>query len=160
MANVTGIRFNRAGKIYYFEAGDIALAAADDANALIHRTAEIDRIAGVITDGITGRFDYAGQLAGGFSKDRGAVYEALEMWLDYWRDLLLVKLGSEATVTNIDRKQELTETADGYRPGQIKEFIESIRRTAEQLRQNVNPRLALEVLMLDIPIKGGGATNG
>ena len=136
-----------------------ALAAADDANALTSRTAVIDRIAGVIKDGIEGRFDYAGQLAGGFNKDRGAVYEALEMWLDYWRDLLLVKLGSEATVTNIDRKQELTETAGGYRPAQIKDFIESIRQTEEQLRQNVNARLALEVLMLDIPIKGG-ATNG
>jgi cell fate regulator YaaT (PSP1 superfamily) len=29
MANITGIRFNRAGKIYYFDAGDIALAPGD-----------------------------------------------------------------------------------------------------------------------------------
>jgi hypothetical protein len=28
------------------------------------------------------------------------------------------------------------------------------------LKQNVNTRLALEVMMLDIPIKGGGAKNG
>jgi DNA polymerase-3 subunit delta' len=136
-----------------------ALAAADDANALASRTAEIDRIAGVIKGDMESRFEYAGQLAGGFNKDRGAVYETLERWLEYWRDLLLVKLGSDATVTNIDRKQELAETAAGYRPAQIKDFIESIRRTGEQLRQNVNARLALEVLMLDIPVKGGGA-NG
>jgi DNA polymerase III subunit delta' len=134
-----------------------ALAASQDESALQRRTAEINRIAGVINDDVTGRFDYAGQLAAGFSKDRGAVYEALERWQDYWRDLLLVRLGSEATVTNIDRKQELADTAGGYSLTQIKDFIEGIRRTAEMLRQNVNTRLALEVLMLDIPIKGGGA---
>jgi len=134
-----------------------ALAASQDESALQHRNDEIDRIAGVLKDDITGRFDYAGQLAAGFTKDRGAVYETLERWRDYWRDLLLVKLGSETTVTNIDRKQELTDTAGSYNMTQLKDFIESIGRTADMLRQNVNTRLALEVLMLDIPIKGGGA---
>jgi DNA polymerase-3 subunit delta' len=137
-----------------------ALAAAQDERALERRNAEIDRIIAVMNDDIPGRFDYAGQLAAGFNKDRGAVYETLEQWQDYWRDLLLVKLGSEATVTNIDRKQELADTAGSYNLTQIKDFIEGIRRTAEMLRQNVNPRLALEVLMLDIPIKGGGVKNG
>ena len=50
--------------------------------------------------------------------------------------------------------------ARGYRLAKIKAFIESIRAAAEQLRQNVNPQLALEVLMLDIPRKeGGGEEN-
>ncbi len=137
-----------------------ALAAADDANALQRRREEVDRMVNAVKDDIVGRFEYAGQLANGFTQNRGAVYETLEMWLDYWRDLLLVKLGSEDTVTNVDRKQELIETVGGYSLAQIKDSIESIRRTAEMLKQNVNTRLALEVMMLDIPIKGGGAKIG
>jgi DNA polymerase-3 subunit delta' len=137
-----------------------ALTAAEDANTLKHRHEEVKRLVEVIKDDYVGRFDYAGKLAAGFSQNRGSVYETLERWLDYWRDLLLVKLGSEETITNIDRKEELREMANDYQPGQIKDCIESIRRTAEQLRQNVNTRLALEVLMLDIPLKGGEVKNG
>jgi len=137
-----------------------ALAAAQDEGTLQNRNEEMVKIAGAINGDLEGRFEYVDKLASGFNKDRGAVYETLDRWLDYWRDLLLVRLGSEATVTNIDRRQELAETAGGYRITQIKDFIESIRRTAEMLKQNVNARLALEVMMLDIPIKGGGIKNG
>jgi DNA polymerase-3 subunit delta' len=138
-----------------------ALDAAGDDNILKHRNDEVDRLVEVIKDDYEGRFDYAGQLAARFTQNRGAIYETLERWLDYWHDLLLVKLGSVDTMTNIDRKQELIEMAGGYRLTQIKDFIEGIRRTAEQLRQNVNVRLALEVLMLDIPLKeGGGVKHG
>ncbi len=137
-----------------------ALAAAQDESTLQNRNEEIVQIAGAIDGDLEGRFEYIDKLANGFSKDRGAVYETLDRWLDYWRDLLLIKLGSEATVTNIDRRQELAATAGGYRITQIKDCIESIRRTAEMLKQNVNTRLALEVMMLDIPTKGGGAKNG
>jgi hypothetical protein len=45
--------------------------------------------------------------------------------------------------------------AKGYRLTQIRSFMESIRSAAGQLRQNANPRLVLEVLMLDIPRREG-----
>jgi hypothetical protein len=41
--------------------------------------------------------------------------------------------------------------AGNYRLSRIKDFIKSVESAAQQLRQNVNTRLALEVLMLDIP---------
>jgi DNA polymerase-3 subunit delta' len=139
-----------------------ALAAAGDEKTLQHRHEEVNQLAGVIKDDYEGRFDYAAQLAARFSQNRGPVYEVLELWVDYWRDILLVKLGGADMVTNIDRKDELIAMAGGYRLTQIKEYIESIRRAAEQLHQNVNPRLALEVLMLDVPSmkEGEGARNG
>jgi DNA polymerase III subunit delta' len=139
-----------------------ALAAAGDENTLQRRHEEVNRLVEVIKDGYEGRFDYAARLAARFTQNRGAVYEALERWLDYWRDLLLVKLGGDDMITNIDRKNELIEMAGGYRLTQIKDCIESIRAAMEQLRQNVNARLALEVLMLDIPSRkeGGGIKNG
>jgi DNA polymerase-3 subunit delta' len=120
------------------------------------------RLVDVIKADYEGRFDYVAQLAARFNQNRAAIYEVLDLWLDYWRDLLLVKLGGHDIITNIDRKNELIEMAGGYRLSQIKDYIESIRAAAEQLRQNVNARLALEVLMLDIPYKkeGGGVKNG
>ena len=44
MANITGIRFNRAGKVYYFDAGDIALAPGDYAVVKTTRGLELGHV--------------------------------------------------------------------------------------------------------------------
>jgi DNA polymerase III gamma/tau subunit len=70
---------------------------------------------------------------------------------------MLVKTGCQDFITNVDRLDQLVEMARGYRLAQIRAFIQGLQAAAEHLRQNVNPRLVLEVLMLDIPGKEGGA---
>jgi len=133
-----------------------ALSANRDDGLIQQRNEELNRLNGIIKADYEERFAYVAQLAARFSQNRSAVYDVLERWLDYWRDLMLVKLGFYDMITNIDRKDELIEMAGSYRLAQIKAFIESIKSAAVQLRQNVNTRLALEVLMLDIPIKEAG----
>jgi cell fate regulator YaaT (PSP1 superfamily) len=44
MANIAGIRFNRAGKIYYFDAGEISLAAGDYAVVKTSRGMELGHV--------------------------------------------------------------------------------------------------------------------
>jgi cell fate regulator YaaT (PSP1 superfamily) len=44
MANITGIRFKRAGKIYYFDAGDIELQAGDQAVVKTSRGTEMGTV--------------------------------------------------------------------------------------------------------------------
>jgi DNA polymerase-3 subunit delta' len=133
-----------------------ALSANRDDGLIQQRNEELNRLNGIIKADYEERFAYVAQLAARFSQNRSAVYDVLERWLDYWRDLMLVKLGCYDMITNIDRKDELIEIAGSYRLAQIKAFIESIKSAAVQLRQNVNTRLALEVLMLDIPKKEAG----
>ncbi len=81
------------------------------------------------------------------------VKEILTLWLGWWRDLLLAKEGCWDKMENIDRKNTLLEEAEKHELGEIKEFISSIRETLHELESNVNLRLALEVLMLDLPSK-------
>ena len=101
-----------------------AIAAAKDDSLIQQRDEELDKILGVIRADYEGRFAYAAQLAARFSQDRGAVYRSLDFWRDYWRDLMLQKLGRDDMIVNADRKVELDEMARGYRLGQIKTFIE------------------------------------
>jgi cell fate regulator YaaT (PSP1 superfamily) len=57
MANITGIRFNKAGKIYYFDAGDIALSAGDYAVVKTTRGMELGHVViapGQVKNGETG----------------------------------------------------------------------------------------------------------
>jgi DNA polymerase-3 subunit delta' len=128
-----------------------ALTAADDESLLERRAQLLERLLEVIGGDNETRFDYAAQLAAQFGQNRAAVREVLDLWLDWWRDLLLVKLGAGDSVTNIDHEAELTEMGQGYSLLQIRAFIDSIQSAAEQLEQNANPRLALEVMMLAIP---------
>ncbi len=132
-----------------------ALSAAFDDSLLHQRAEKIDRLLEIINADYEERFACATQLAAQFTQNRGAVQEVLDLWLDYWRDLLLVKIGCSDIVTNVDQSATLVEMAKGYRLTQIKAFINSIQAAGEQLRQNANPRLVLEVLMLDMPRKEG-----
>jgi len=133
-----------------------ALSAAVDDSLLQQRAERLDRLLALITGDYEERFDYVAQLVAQFSQGRGLVQEVFDLWLDWWRDLLLVKLGSSGAITNIDFEATLVDMARGYNLAQIRAFINSIQAAGEQLRQNANPRLVLEVLMLRIPGRSGG----
>jgi len=128
-----------------------ALTAADDDSLLERRDQLVEKLLEVIRGDNEQRFDYVAQLAAQFGKNRLSVQEVLDLWLDWWRDLLLIKLGSSGAITNIDHEAELAEMSQGYSLPQIRAFINSIQAAGEQLGQNANPRLTLEVLMLSIP---------
>jgi DNA polymerase-3 subunit delta' len=137
-----------------------AISAAGDDSLLEQRRQRLDRLLDITSADYEERFDYASQLVALFSQGRSLVQEILDLWLDWWRDLLLVKLGCGDAITNVDRKDALVELAQGYSLAEIRAFISSIQAAAEQLRQNANPRLVLEVLMLSIPERRAAVNYG
>ena len=131
-----------------------------DESVLQQRAEHLDELLNVVSADSEERFTYAAQLAARFSMDMGLVQERLDLWLDWWRDLLLVKAGSNDNITNVDQLATLIDMAGDYSLARIRDFIESIRAAAEQLRQNANPQLVLEVLMLSISeVEGHGEEN-
>ena len=132
-----------------------ALSAIVDDSLLQRRAERIDRLLDITNGDYEERFDYVAQLVAQFSQSRDLVQKILDLWLDWWRDLLLVKLGRNDTITNIDLEAMLVDMARGYNLAQIKAFINSVQAAGEQLRQNANPRLVLEVLMLSMPVRSG-----
>jgi len=133
-----------------------AVSAALDTSLLQQRAEKIDGLLTTLDADYDERFAYATQLANQFSQKREAVQETLDLWLDWWRDLMLTKTGCGDAITNVDFKTTLVKMAEGYSLAQITTSINSIQATEKQLRQNANPRLALEVLMLDIPRRNHG----
>ncbi|MCD6453618.1 MAG: DNA polymerase III subunit [Dehalococcoidales bacterium] len=150
-----GIELGRAGLLARLSHGypGGAISAAQDDSWLQRRGEKLERLLGVMDSDYDSRFDYVVQLVSQFSRARELVYEVLDLWLDYWRDLLLVKVGCTEAITNADRLAGLVDRAKGYRRSQIRDFIRGIRLVREQLGQNANPQLALEVLMLNIPVR-------
>ncbi len=148
-----GIELQKANLLARLSHGGLgwAVSAAIDDGLLQQRAEHLDGLLALISADYEERFAYAAQLASQFSQNRGLVQERLDLWLDWWRDLLLFKVGCGDAVTNVDRLATLIEIAEGYNLAQIRAFINSIRAAGEQLRQNANPRLVLEVLMFSIP---------
>jgi len=130
-----------------------AITANGDDSLLQDRTNQLEKLLGIIDADNEGRFDHASQLATQFTQNRDGFPRVIELWLDWWRDLLLIKVDRTDLVTNVDLLDNLTSRAQDYTLHQIRRVIDSIQTTRDQLKQNVNPRLALEVLMLSIPEK-------
>ena len=97
------------------------------------------------------RFAYASEVAGRFSRDRTTVLAVLDLWREWWRDILLLSTDCQDAITNLDLSDILKAEASRYDAAQVVAVLRSLAATKRRLEENVNPRLALEVLMLDLP---------
>jgi DNA polymerase-3 subunit delta' len=128
-----------------------ALDALEDETLLEKRAERIDRLIDLIGGDMEIRFEYAGELAALFSQKRAEVQDILDEWVDFWRDMLLVKAGQPEMVINLDYVERLQMLSDGFNIKSIRSGISAIMAAQKQLRQNASPRLVLEILMLDMP---------
>jgi DNA polymerase-3 subunit delta' len=125
-----------------------AVRASEDEAILRKREKRLDEMIELMGQGRVERLRYAQQL----SQSPNGLREVLDLWLSWWRDLLLIKGGSSTEITNIDREATLRSQARGYSLTQVRDFIEALRAAVWQLEHNANTRLTLEVLMLSLPV--------
>jgi len=139
----------------------MAFAAAADETWLEKRQAAMEQMLDIIGSDYARRFDYAARLSGLFSQRRPELEAALEQWLDLWRDLLLVRAGAPGAIINLDYLDEMENLAGTLTLEEIGCFLSLLRKSRRNLRRNVNPQLALEVLMLEMPrVRPEGAGTG
>ncbi|MCH8346689.1 MAG: DNA polymerase III subunit delta', partial [Chloroflexi bacterium] len=79
----------------------------------------------------------------------------LGAWQGWWRDVLLVRSGSEDGVANIDRLVELREDATRLRRDGLAAFVRAVGEAGRQLQENAQPRLVMETLLLGAPAESG-----
>lgn len=142
---------DRARLLAHLSGGRIgwAVRASGTPSLLEARDKYLDALAGVVHEGTAERLSRAESL--GKDSDKDKLPELLEEWLGWWRDLLLVQNGDGARIINVDRATVLREQAERLTLEQIENAIESVRATTLYLAQNANPRLALGVLLLNLP---------
>jgi DNA polymerase-3 subunit delta' len=124
-----------------------AVRVSENEAILRKRERRLDEMAELMGQGRVERLRYAQRL----SQRSDDLRKVLDLWLSWWRDLLLIKGGSSTEVTNVDREATLRSQARGYSLIQVRDFIESLRAAVWQLEHNANTRLTLEVLMLGLP---------
>ncbi len=129
-----------------------ALTALEDPLLLERRTTELDRLIGLLAASIEQRFHAASDVANLYYRDRDEALETLDIWLSWWRDLLVLREAGPEWVYNKDYAEQLEEWKSAYSPAQIVGFIGSMGKTIEALNSNVNARLGMEALMLSLPV--------
>jgi DNA polymerase-3 subunit delta' len=124
-----------------------AVRTLNDRAALQRRVQRLDDLDRLLGASSAQRFRYAEKLA----RDTTATQETLDLWICWWRDVLLLAAETDAPLTNVDRRSTLGDHAYRFEVEGSAAVLEALRSAADRLRRNANPRLTLEVLMLDLP---------
>ena len=132
-----------------------AIRAVTEPEFLERREARLEAIEAAIHGTLAERFDYAMALAASSTRDRDAGREELALWLEWWRDVLVTSEGGGDFVTNLSRSATVKQASVSLSSAQIAGALGALLDTREHLERNVNPRLALEDLMLRLPRPDG-----
>ena len=125
-----------------------AVMLKQDKEALIDRSTKISGMVALLPKSKVDRFSYVE----GIHKDRVQVVSTLAMWQSWWRDVMILASGANnSAISNIDYHNEIQKVASQVDVAKAANTISAIRNTLEALRKNANAKLALEVLMLQIP---------
>ena len=149
LAGHWGVEPEKAELLAHLSGGRMgwAVRALDDRATLQRRAQRLDDLDHLLAASTTERFRYAERLA----RAPTATHETLDLWIGWWRDVLLLAADAGTSVTNVDRDSGLKEYARRFGMERSAAVIEALRSASDRLQHNANPRLALEVLMLDLP---------
>lgn len=124
-----------------------AVNALTDEEFLERRNQYLNDLLDLLRMHRTERLGYANEM----SRDAANLKEVLTLWLTVWRDLLLLKSGSQTPIINLDWQAPLEQIAPRSSVFQAKEMVVRLQRAYRNLERNVNPRLNLEIIVLKLP---------
>jgi len=116
---------------------------ADPSLAVLRQSAteEVRRLARA---GRNERFDVADRLGSAWYRERESVLVTVDLWRDWWREVLLATSGLAAL-------PEAVEDAAGLTPADAVRALRAVQTARRHLLGNTSAPLALEVMMLDLP---------
>jgi DNA polymerase III subunit delta' len=127
-----------------------AVQAVGDTAVWQSREEQLELLQTILTSKRVGRFQLAEKLA-----NKAEILPIwLDMWLSWWRDVLIWQQGGgrdTAVVINIDYLPSLRQYADQWSLSQIQKSLHQTQTALWQLERNANTRLVLENLFLTYP---------
>ncbi len=146
-----GVEPAQARLLAHVSGGRLGWAVRAHANPALmeSRRRHLATLNDALNEGRAERLSRAVELA----KTPDELLEMLDLWLGWWRDVLLIQTptGDGARVTNVDHTDALRAHAAQFSVAQVHRALKAIRETSRYLTQNINARLALQVLLLNLP---------
>ncbi|GCF07593.1 DNA polymerase III subunit delta' [Dictyobacter arantiisoli] len=124
-----------------------AVEAVEDEDMLDERKTQLAQLTKLLTSPKVERFGFVQRLG----TDGEKIRHMLELWLLWWRDMVLAANGCLDLTVNADMRDLLQAQAAKVGTLEAERMVRAILQTQESIERNVNARVALEVLMLDTP---------
>lgn len=124
-----------------------AVRAATDPQAYERMDAALQTLLSVLREDLPARFDAAKTLA----KDDDELAEMLEVWLTFWRDVLLVQSGNASAIVHKEHRAILEQIAAAMDVGRSADVLVSLEEAQSALLANANTQLLVENLLLGLP---------
>lgn len=130
-----------------------AMRMHGDPHLLEQRQAWLDDLRALLSASRRERFAYAESITRG--RDRLALKtnlaEMYQVWLSFWRDLLLVAAGSTAPLVNLHLQSELHDLIADVDIAAARACAAGLEQALDRLDANLNMQLLTEVVLLDWP---------
>jgi len=120
-----------------------AIRAAQDPAILADREKHLETLLELLRQGRAARITAAERLS-----KLDDLSDIIRLWQAWWRDVLLVQNGCEDLVANVDSLDALRLWAARGGAGSAPAALREAETALSRLEQNVNPRLAVEVMLL------------
>ncbi|HEX2037316.1 MAG TPA: DNA polymerase III subunit delta' [Chloroflexota bacterium] len=143
-----GLAPDRATELARLAAGrpGWAIAAGEDPSYLEARLQRVELLESLLARPRVRRLSAAGDFG-----DAASTKDVLDVWLGWWRDALLLQQDLPELVANADRVDALRRLGACHPPHTAWQTLRRIQETRQYVDLNVNVRLAVEALLLDLP---------
>jgi DNA polymerase-3 subunit delta' len=91
------------------------------------------------------------RAAGTLASDTDAAREAVELWLFWWRDVVLAACGARYLASAGEARAEAERQGRALGVERSQSFLSALVAAREALEANTNPQLTFEALLLDLP---------
>ena len=130
-----------------------AVQALNDPQVLQKRQEYLAALHRLLSAGLLERFAFAEAQERLWRHGRAAlVLEMLQCWQGWWRDLFLWTRGCADLVVHRDQLEALEKAGRQVSSQAALAFLRALRTAQERLQEQVNPRLAFEELLLQLPV--------
>lgn len=129
----------------------LAIKMSNDPETINQLNEKLKTVDNVIQGNINQRFQHARKLSSITNADREESRRELLIWSNWWRDVMYVKEGLNELVKNKNGIETISGFAASLTKVEILSSLNTIRNTQELIDKNVNPRLALETMMINLP---------
>ena len=131
----------------------LAIALHQNVKMANQRTTWLDDHIKMLSATRVERFAYAEQLVKKVDQDgsKETLLNQLQLWQSFWRDIYLAGIQPDTEIINIDKSTEIARLSNQVDTDSAIKTIKALQKTMELIQKNANLRLALEVLLLDLP---------
>ncbi len=126
-----------------------AVEQANDTADASQRAEQLAGLEAMLSANRIERLDHAAKLAG--ERDNQKLFGLLATWASWWRDVMLVQHRCAALCTNLDQQEKLARVAEQVSSEAVQQFLQTLQQTETYLQHTTNNRLALDVLLLEMP---------